>query len=230
MKRILLFAVVMTFLLSTSCFCQENLSLSDILSQIQSVSQEIKTYSANFDMQMGKGQEALKFKGNVKCKSPNKVKMELNLTSPKKAKQLTINDGQTVWKYIPEEKVVYKQQVNLPSTKNASLNMDGNLKNPFKDIQEGTLKYLGRDKIDETTVYVFEGSVKKELSAQQAYILDTAKVYVGVKDGLLRRFVIYTVKKDIAMFEEFKDIKIDIDIPNEEFTFSPTSDVQVIEQ
>jgi outer membrane lipoprotein-sorting protein len=146
-----------------------------------------------------------------------------------KLEHVTVCDGQTLWSYYPREKVAYK--IDLAALKEkygeANLLRRGIIlsADPFQGADEEHAHFLEETKLDGVACYVFQ--VPLTTSGAKLLAAQSARLWIGVKDGLLRRQE--TFSKDGGNLDRInlRVISTDADAPEGAFQLKLPPDCRV---
>jgi len=209
--------------------CGGGLTTEEVVKDIQGKASNIVTYKAAW---MGvtylKGQE-VKASGTVSFKRPRY--MRITSVDSFGGELLMFFDGNNIWHYLPKEAIAYKYPQKEEDIYKAHLFGEGwGIPCwPFKGIEKD-MKYLYSKTIKGEDLYVLEiitESQRPELATVSMPI--RTQVFVRVKDGVIQKIISYDAQGKEIGFVEFKDVQINIAIPDSVFVFIPPKGVKVVE-
>ena len=164
-------------------------------------------------------------------KKPDKMRMEIVTNiGPVKMKEFHISNGKIIWVYQPLMNVVNKtdlEQMAAALGKKPEDCQSGNIARPLNGFDPGSISYLGIKKSDEIDTYMFEGSASSQGMQKTSLIQGKMLVWIGVKDGLLRKLVVIDWTGKETMSQVYKNVKLNIDIDDSLFEFIPPEGVKI---
>ncbi len=224
----IIFLATCSLLLAASGFAQEDASV--IIKLIQEKTQAIQSYQASFTLKMQGPQGELLMSGNILFKRPDKIKMEITLPNIPNATQMTISDGNTMWQYIPFLRVA--SRVDLATLKKEFgevyfTETKEDISKPLKEVEEGSIKYLGKEKIAGQEYFILEAKPKSQ--AQQDIPFTQVKVWVNTQTGLEKKTVFYDAEGKEVFSRDFETVVTNIEIEDAGFNFAPPEGVEVMD-
>ena len=210
--------------------------LTDVLNDIQNKIKNLKSYQAKIEMvflQTDRG--IMELNGEIKFVRPDKLRMEIGVKGEDRTKQYMYSDGLTMWQYMPFFKLASK--VDLAALKKEFPEAKGlvedqsKVESPVADVQKENIKYLGIEDLSGEQTYVFEGKLNEERKENMDLPQDVSqvKIWVGVNDGLQRKAEYYDSDGNLVFYQVLKDVKVNIDIPDSEFTFEQPEGINVVD-
>lgn len=210
--------------------------LTDVLNDIQNKIKNLKSYQAKIEMvflQTDRG--IMELSGEIKFVRPDKLRMEIGVKGEDRTKQYMYSDGLTMWQYMPFFKLASK--VDLAALKKEFPEAKGLVEDqskvgsPVADVQKENIKYLGIEDLSGEQTYVFEGKLNGERKENMDLPQDVSqvKIWVGVNDGLQRKAEYYDSDGNLVFYQVLKDVKVNIDIPDSEFTFEQPEGINVVD-
>jgi len=201
MKSYKLIFLIFFLAITTSLFSQD---AQEIIKKVQSNYKSIADAKANFSHTVKGKSES----GTIYIQKENKYRIETK-------GQILLTDGVTSWSYS-----IKKKQVIIDNYKN-----DGNTFSPNKFLfsypENFYSDFEGSETISGLDCYVLK------LSPRTKGNVKSAKIWVDKDEYLIRKISINSSESnDIYML---KKISLDAGISSSKFTFSPPSDVEVID-
>jgi len=208
------------FISLESSFSQE-LSLDQVLSDIRSKVEKIESYKADMEMVFKGSDAASTIKGDLSYVKPDKIKMVMGVEGREGASQLMYSDGNEIWQYMPLFNMASK--VDLLALKEEFedaeelLGGQSNMDDVTANMDDVELR--GLEELDGERVYVIEGYIKDkdELALEGMGDIERAKVFISSKDGQL------------LFYQVFKNIEINVDIPDDTFKFTVPEGVNILD-
>lgn len=194
-------------LLSSTLYAQ---SAFDVLSKVQNKFQSINNFEASFSQTSikSKGQAGIKLSGKFFYEKKNKFNVELNYAN-------IICDGITVWNYNKSSKrVVVSDLINDPT----SFSLERFI---FDYPPQCTMTLVNDENVKKV------GAQLELVPKNQKLKFKKAKISV-TSDGMVSKMEI-TDFSDINYEFQFNEIKINQDLPDSKFTFSPPKGIQIID-
>jgi outer membrane lipoprotein carrier protein len=191
--------VLLSMFLWVSVSGQDN--SSELLKSIQAKYNSINTLSVNFTKSSG-GKED--FSGKLYLKKDNKLRIELKNNT-------IITDGKTFWNYNKKEKKVIINNYDPSEPSELSLNTfinDYPSRSNLSSGEEGSFKTLTL--IPKTSELNF----------------NSAELFIN-KDDLIDKVIIDSNSGKAVI--TFSDYKLNRDIPDSEFTYSPPEGIKVLD-
>ncbi len=190
---------VLFIFLCASVFGQD--STNDLLKSVQSKYNSIKSFTVNFTKSSGSKED---FSGKLFLKKENKLRIELKNNT-------IITDGETFWNYNKKENKVIINNYDESEPSELSLNSFINnypAKSNVSSGEEGNLNTLTL--IPKTSDLNFS----------------SAKLYIN-KDNLVEKVVVKSTSGNSTI--SLSGYKLNEDIPDSEFIFSPPKGMKVID-
>jgi outer membrane lipoprotein carrier protein len=190
---------VLFIFLCASVFGQD--STNNLLKSVQSKYNSIKSFTVNFTKSSGSKED---FSGKLFLKKENKLRIELKNNT-------IITDGETFWNYNKKENKVIINNYDESEPSELSLNSFINnypAKSNVSSGEEGNLNTLTF--IPKTSDLNF----------------NSAKLYIN-KDNLVEKVVVKSTSGNSTI--SLSGYKLNEDIPDSEFIFSPPKGMKVID-
>ncbi|MCX5656871.1 MAG: outer membrane lipoprotein-sorting protein [Candidatus Omnitrophica bacterium] len=160
-------------------------SVQDVIKLIQEKSKDIKSYQAKFNLNMKGPQGEMAMNGDIKFKRPDKLKMELSLVNVPDAKQLMISDGNTMWQYVPALKMASKIDISTLKKEFGDTYLSQtkeDISQPLKDVEENSLRYLGKENIEGKEFFILEAKPKALPGGKEAPFAKI-KIWIDSESG-----------------------------------------------
>jgi outer membrane lipoprotein-sorting protein len=220
------------FISLESSFSQE-LSLDQVLSDIRSKVEKIESYKADMEMVFKGSDAASTIKGDLSYVKPDKIKMVMGVEGREGASQLMYSDGNEIWQYMPLFNMASK--VDLLALKEEFedaeelLGGQSNMDDVTANMDDVELR--GLEELDGERVYVIEGYIKDkdELALEGMGDIERAKVFISSKDGMQRKAEYYNKDGQLLFYQVFKNIEINVDIPDDTFKFTVPEGVNILD-
>lgn len=191
-------------------FCISNAQDSqEIIKKVQSKYENISDARASFTQTLkGNGGKANSSSGVIYIKKANKYRIEAG-------GQVIITDGKTSWSYSPRKKQVvvdnYKDDGNTFSPNKFLFNYPENF---YSDLE-------GEENLGGVQCYVIK------LTPRSGGSVKSAKIWIDKNEDMIRKINIITSESSNTY--TLKDISLDAGLNASEFSFTPPSDVEVID-
>jgi chaperone LolA len=203
-RTILIFLIIYIF--SSFAFAQD---AQDIIKNVQNKYSSINDAKASFTQTIkpnsGKAQSS---SGTLYIQKEDKYRIETKY-------QIIITDGVTSWSYSPS-----KKQVVIDNYKETGNNFSPN-KYLFKYPENFYSDLEGEEEVNGKTCYVIK------LTPRSRGNIKSSKIWVDKEESLIRK--IYFVTNESSTTYTLKNIELDAGISSSKFTFTPPSDVEVID-
>lgn len=215
-------------LLSTPVIFGEE--VEDILKIIQEKANQIDSYKGNFVLKMDTPQGEILMKGNALFKRQDKIKIEVNIPNVANARQLTISNGELMWQYLPFLKTA--SRIDLASLRKEFGDAyfaysKEDISRPLKDVEESSIKYLGKEKIGDDECFVLEAEPKEGIPQEIPY--SRVRSWIDTVLGIERKAVFYNSEGKEVFSRSYENISVNISIPDTEFEFFPPEGTEVID-
>jgi len=215
-------------LLCAQAFCYAEQTAGDkldskaVAKELQEKIAGVKSYTAEFRMDVRMGEQRSVIDGTIAYKTPGKVKMEMKTKSPKELTQLTVSDGKTLCIYVPENNVAYLYNLaKMSEEEKKALISQSDLFHPLRDMDPQSISLQGLSRTEGERAYLFEGKPTVLMRSQNKQAFNKMKIWVGQRDGLLRKVVIYDDKGRETLVQDYRNIKTNVFLSDTEFTFTP---------
>jgi outer membrane lipoprotein-sorting protein len=206
-----------------------------------------KTWSADYTQNLGLPGGAITINARMIEKQPRKMWLQLDMPMMGQKGKLTmfLGDDGILWRIMetgPQAQIV-KLDVNriLSNTVNTAGGKFDPLDRVDPTRRWETTKELydfqvvNAQPADGSNVYVMVGLLKASAVTNQQVAAEVAKagtvrVSIGRGDGFLRRLEQYDQSStNLVMAMEFKNLKLNLDVPEATFVYKPPADAQVMD-
>ncbi len=162
--------------------------------------------------------------GQFKHKWPNKSFLEIRNANNGELMGYSISNGKVRWNYMPFAKLTLKYELE-------ELDKDAQKKgwSSAASVDEASLEYLGEEQLVLEQVYVLEGSHSDLEKLNNPDNPGKVKVFVGVKDGIIRKVITYNREGHEISSQTFSNIRIDHSISDKDFEFVPPEGTKIYE-
>ncbi len=191
--------IILSMFLSVYVFAQDN--TNELLNAVQSKYNSINTLTANFSKSSGSKED---FSGKIYLKKENKLRIELKNNT-------IITDGETFWNYNKKENKVIINNYDESEPSELSLNNFIQVYPSKSNVSSGE-----------------EGNYKTLTLVPKSAELNftSAKLYIN-NDDLVEKVIVDSNSGKSTI--RLSDYKLNQDIPDSEFTYSPPKGIKVID-
>lgn len=230
-KLAMVTAMIAVTILVISMETSAETEISQIISKIKQASNDIESYKTNYTIQIDKNGEKVKSIGHIEFKEPNKFYMEVELPELKGAKQIFISNGEVMWQYMPNTKTARKIVLQKGKGKLSQeyFNKRGDIRNPFGNMKSESIKFIKQFTEEDKLIYVLKAEPKDEVKQDSIVEVSKAKIWIFAGIGIPKKVIWYDEKNNPVITQEFKEIKINPDIDENKFNFSPPQGVDILE-
>lgn len=181
----------------------------------------LKSYQAKFTLEAKEENgEEVRVEGTVIFEKPNRRRLNLSNPGEKEASQMIVSDGTTEWQYDVASKTVYKIK--------ALADVPGPHR-PFGEVKTETLRFVRSMGEGAAAVSRFEAVPLPAVVEGSPVAIESLRVDVGQKDGLVRELVLLDPKGETVFTQRYEDIQTNVSVAQGTFTFTPPADVRIIE-
>ncbi len=206
---------------------------SQLIAELEAKAEAINSYLADSTMNMEMIGQKMVYTGTLAFKKPNKSRLEMNTKlGSMDMKQIIVSDGKTVWTYQPNMKIVQKMDLDkiIAETGNDNKQKNGDPSDPFQNLDRDSITYIRTDKIDGKDVYIFKGYPRMTAGAENApFVPDNIEIGLNADSGMLGKMVMFNKEGKEMMSQTYSNIRLNIDIPDSKFEFTPPEGVQVMD-
>ena len=160
------------------------------------------------------------------------VGMHVSRVLAGRIRQTIVSDGSLLWRYDPEEKIVYR--INMARVYRATqVEADADQPNPlrpFRALEWKSIRYSGTDTLKGEIVRVFEAA--PEVTLLYAELPEPpARVRFSVhpEDGLVREARYYNAEGGELLSRQFEMLKTNVKVDEEQFDFVVPAGVHVMD-
>ncbi|OGV73120.1 MAG: hypothetical protein A3K19_19860 [Lentisphaerae bacterium RIFOXYB12_FULL_65_16] len=200
------------------------------MADMESKAAEVKTCQADVVSKMKMMNQDLVSRGTVSFKQPGKCTMEFETEmGAMKLKQIIVSDGKTMWTHQPMMNMVTK--IDLQKAADAVPGAAaGNLSKPFQGLKRDTISLVGSETLDGVETQVFEATPDAQGAPNNPLPSDgKMKVWLGTADGMVRKVAMADPAGAEVMTQTYSNVKINGDIPDSKFEFTPPEGAQVMD-
>lgn len=207
----------------TQLFAQ-GLTTDEISDAIAQLAETTDSYQADFTVITEKKGVSKTAIGHIKYKWPNKSWREIRRQGDGALMGLVISNGKIKWNYIPIGNLALKYDLE-------ALDEDAQQKGwgSAADLDEASLEYVGQEQLDGEKVYVLEGIPSDLLKQKNPEQPGKVRVFIGVKDGIIRKMITYNVHGEEIASQIYRNIQQDLSISNKDFEFIPPAGTKILE-
>jgi outer membrane lipoprotein-sorting protein len=228
-----------------AAIAQELKTASEIIAFSSSKIAAYKTWSADYTQNLGLPGGAITINARMIEKLPRKMWLQLDMpmVGQKGKMTMVLGDDGILWRIM--ETGTQPQIVKLDVTRILSnaANLAGGKFDPLdrvdptrrweatKDLYD--FQMVNPQPADGQSVYVMEGLLKASAVTNQQVAAEVSRVgkvrvSIGQGDGFLRRLEQYDqTSTNLIMAMEFKNLKLNLDVPDATFVYRPPADAQV---
>ena len=214
---VLLFpAIIISDSFATKSF--EFTTVSDVVSKVKERFSGFETYQADFKIVTEKSGNKINKSGTIKYKSSNK--MLIDFKNP--FGQKIVSDGKKMWIYLPSMNVVAEQDLKSDSDSIFSSSTSSGLKRLFSKYH---YKWASKTQPEKQS----DGSVRYTLLLKQRETRSgfrNIKLWINEDYLITKAFGESTTGKSVEI--NFKNIKTNIELPNNIFQFDIPSKARIV--
>ncbi len=236
------------FVLNFTAFiaaAQELKTAAEIIAFSSAKMASYKTWSADYTQSLGLPGGAMTMNARMIEKLPRKMWLQLDMPMMGQKGKLTmfLGDDGILWRITetgPQPQIV---KLDVTRVLSDTANTAGGKFDPLDRVDpirrwETTkelydFQVVNPQPADGQNVYVIEGLLKASAVTNQQIAAEVAKVgtvrvSIGRGDGFLRRLEQYDQSStNLIMAMEFKNLKLNLDVPDATFIYKPPADAQV---
>lgn len=219
--RISSWVAVWALLFSTATFAEEELALPKEAQELTARAEEVRSYQTHFSLEAQEETgEPVELEGTLLFEWPNRRRLELREGSEQTPSQLLISDGTFEWQSYPAANTVYRSR---------SPGEAPGPHRPFSDLKPGSVRFLERVESEEGRRIRFEAIPLPSVVEGSPVPIDRLRVDVGEEDGLVRELVLLDTQGEPVLTQRYRDLQVNISIPQESFSFTPPEGFQVVD-
>lgn len=211
---------------------QADQKTEELIAKLEAKASTINSYRADLTMNMEMMGQKMIYTGKLSFKKPNKSRMDMSTKmGAMDIQQTIISDGKTVWTYQPNMKTVQKMDLEkiIAETGDDTRQKNGDPSNPFQSLNRDSIAYVRTDKIDGKDVYIFQGIPQATEKKDMPFIPAKIEIGLSADNGMLSKMVMFNEEGKEMMSQSYSNVKVNINIPDSEFEFTPPEGVQVMD-
>ncbi len=225
--------LVLTIAFASDSLCAET-DTEKMIKQVEAKVAKVKTFKADMTMAMEMMGQKMVSEGNLAFKEPDKMRMDMTTSvGAMKVKSTVISDGKTFWTYQPMMKMVMKMDIKKVADETGediARQQMSDISKPFEDYERDSIRYIGTEKLDETTTNVFEAAPKEKIEFERMpFVPAKMKLWIGADDGFIRKVVTLDEEGKEMMSMSFTNIQMNVEIADTQFEFKPPKGAQVMD-
>lgn len=160
------------------------------------------------------------------------ARMRVSRVLAGRIRQTIVSDGSLLWRYDPEEKIVYR--INMARVyRSTQVEADADQPNPmrpFRALEWKSIRYSGTDTLKGEILRVFEAVPEVTLLyADLPEPPSRVRFSVHPEDGLLREVGYYNAEGAELLSREFETLKTNVKVDEEQFDFVVPAGVHVMD-
>ncbi len=220
-------------LISVGQVFSETLSLDEVLEDIRFKIEKVSSYKADIEMVFKNSETESTIRGDINYIKPDKLKVVMGVEGREDTRQSICSDGEEMWQYMPLFRIASK--VSLTALKEEFKNTEELVNNQsnMQDVTSNMVepKFLGIEDLGGERVYLIEGLIKEgdDPALDGIGKVESAKAFISSENGMQRRMEYYDINGDLIFYQEFNNIEINIDIPDETFKFIIPEGVNILD-
>lgn len=230
-------AIALVALCSSIALAQPDSETQRKLEEVAARVADIKSYKVDMKMEMQMMGQTMTTTGEMTFQRPNKMHMTTTTNMMGGMKQEVIVSGDIAWTYMPMMKMATK--IDMKKLMEAGkdypgMAKQGDITTPFEGLPEDKIKYIEKKETDDGAVYVFEA--KPDLGAQMPQdspmsqmLPETIVLWINVDTGLPAKIIMKGKDGATMMEQAYSNFRINIEIDESEFEFTPPEGVQVMD-
>lgn len=204
-----------------------------------------KTLSADYSQSMNTPGGEIAINGRILQKQPHKMRIQLDMPMIGQNGKMTIILGEDgmLWQIMQMGARTQIMKADMNRVMSNSVSLTGGKFNPLDQMDPSKqwetskgmydFKVVAPGEIDGQRMYVMEGSLKSDAVtnpqvAAEAANISKMRVSIGRDDGFVHRMEMYDKSlTNLVTAMEFKNLKLDADIPDSTFAYQPPAGAQV---
>lgn len=226
-------AILLAFVLIGAGFVQADTQTEKLMNKVLAKSKNINSYTTDLSMTMKVMEKEMVSTGKLSYKKPGKSHMKMNTQiGNMNMEQTVVSDGKTTWTYQPQMNMAQKidigrivEETGIDITEQHG----GELSNALGGLEKDSISYVKTDTINGEEVYIFEGKPKDSDMGNMPFTLSKMQLWLSPKDGMPRKVIIFDEGNKQIMSQEYSNMKVNIDIPDSRFEFTPPEGVQIMD-
>ena len=230
-------AIALVALCSSVALAQSDSETQRKLDEVAAKVADITSYKVDMKMETQMMGQTMTTTGEMTFQKPNKMHMTTTTNMMGGMKQEMFVSGDIAWTYMPMMNMATKmdmKKLKAAGEKQFGMAKDADITTPFDGLPQDKIKYIERKATDDGAVYVFEakpgfGALQPEDSPLPQMLPETMVIWIDVETGLPAK-IIMKAKDDAPMMEQtYSNFRINIEIDESEFEFTPPEGVQVMD-
>ena len=160
------------------------------------------------------------------------ARMHVSRVLAGRIRQTIVSDGSLLWRYDPEEKIVYR--INMARVyRSTQVEADADQPNPmrpFRALKWKSIRYSGTDTLKGEILRVFEAAPEVTLlNADLPEPPSRVRFSVHPEDGLVREVRYFNAEGGELLSREFETLKTNVKVGEEQFDFVVPAGVHVMD-
>lgn len=256
---------VLILLMPVFCAAAEPNTLDEVSADMAAKAKKLDTYSADFESSMNMGSMLMNFGGTMQGKGKQmRMTTNIDMMQQKIAMLMILDKDSMMW--MDMDMMGMKQVMKMDMTKMAALQeemmgmmpgglgglggMGGGMQGDPREMLEMMKKtmditYIGKEKLGDEDVYVFNATMKPELLEEMnksidqsgaadmgmdfANMMGASKMKFGVADGFPRSMEMMDKAGTPWMTQTYKNLKFNEPMDDALFTYTPAEGVMVMD-
>jgi|GEM_PF-6569974 len=220
MKKIIWFAVL-----------TGSLWASDPRMEFAAKAKAIRAATADLTQVVHMEGQNLEFSGRLYHKFPDHLRVELGVAlGDVHLNTISVSDGKTLTIYEDLMQTVRtialadlqdRRRLAGPETWDPS--------DPFKDVETGSLRYVGEEAVDGVPCALFEARMKMTGGETGMIPADHARLWLGREDGFPRRLVLMDAQGREVIRQTYTNVRINPSVGDDVFHFVPPAGTHSVE-
>ena len=205
----------------------------EIVARLKSKAESVQSGRADLKMTMSMMGQKVSMSGTMLFQKPRRSRTEITMNlGALKLEQIVIADGTTVWTYQPTMKMVTRidlQKLTAATGMEKAAQKNSDIAQPFQGLQSESIRLLRTEEKDGKKVYVLEGTPDTSELPDFPFKPAKIQIWVGDESGLLQKMVMLDAQGNEMMSQIYENIEVNVDVPAEQFEFTPPEGVQVMD-
>jgi outer membrane lipoprotein-sorting protein len=229
--KIVVFGIILILFCAGEGKAATEKTVQELMDFIQAKAREVRSYQTSFVLKMQGAEGERVMLGDILFKRPDRIRIIMHMPNIPHAKQVMVSDGKTLWQYA--EFLGGASKVDLATLKKEFgetyfTQPREDISKPLKELEESSVKYLGKETIDGRGLFMLEAN-PRALAQEGMVPFNKIKVWIDATTGLERKTVFYDAEGKEVLSRSFWEVKMDMEIPDSVFNFSPPEGTQVID-
>jgi outer membrane lipoprotein-sorting protein len=149
-----------------------------------------------------------------------------------KMEQIHISDGKTAWMYQPMMKMLAKvdlEKVAAETQDDSAGQKSMDISSPLEGLKEESISYVRTEDVNDEKFHIFRGCPRAAQVQQMPFGLSQMEIWIGAKNGLLRKMLMLNEKGKEMMSQSYSNIQTNVKIDDSRFKFTPPEGAQVMD-